>query len=234
MPLSRIAFAVMLPLAVACAHGVEDPLEPTSESIDSTQPVEPAHEISLDESAPFSLDRPTDLKATLDERANLREIALWDFEPASADCNGWTATGAKAIRAIPSHTGAYACKLCADGSATEMSLTRRVAGLPAGTWVVSAWLRRLGQSAAAVAARVTIDEATERAGIPSSILLIDDWRLLGSPVEVPHDVANATLTIAATADRGECIAVDDVLVESGTAKAAHSSRPATPNDFMRR
>jgi len=234
MPLKRIAFALMLPLAVACAHGVEDPFEPTSESIDTTKPVEPAHEISLADSSSVSLDRPTDLKATLDERANLREIALWDFEPASADCNGWTATGAKAIRAIPSHTGAYACKLCADGSTSEMSLTRRVAGLPQGRWVVSAWLRRLGESAAAVAARVTFDEATELAGIPSSILLIDDWRLLGNPIEVPHDVASATLSIVATAARGECIAVDDVLVESATAKEAHSSRPTTPNDFMRR
>ena len=35
-------------------------------------------------------------QSTLDERENIREVALWDFEAASAECNGWTAKGAKA------------------------------------------------------------------------------------------------------------------------------------------
>ena len=81
-------------------------------------------------------------------------------------------------------------------------------------------------------ARVTLDESTQRAGIPIS--LDQDWRLLGEPLEVPNDVASSSLTIVATANPGECILVDDVVVESATARAAHSSLPATPYVFMSR
>ena len=171
-------------------------------------------------------DAALEVQQSLDERPNMRAVARWDFEAASADCNGWSASGASAIRAVPSHTGTYACKLCADGSAPEMKLTHRVAGLPRGSWVVSAWLRRLGTSPLALAARVTLDEATERAGIPIS--LDQDWRLLGEPLEVPNDVASSSLTVVATANPGECLLVDDVVVESATARAAHSALPATP------
>jgi hypothetical protein len=226
MPLRRIAFVLALPLAVACAAGEEDPLP-----ADDGSPVVPFHEISAP--APEEEDSDAiDVRTSLDERPNMRAVARWDFEPASADCNGWSASGATAIRAIPSHTGSYACKLCANGSAAEMKLTRRVAGLPRGSWVVSAWLRRLSTSPVALAARVTLDEASERAGVPIS--LDQDWRLLGEPVQIPHDVASTSLTIVATATAGQCILVDDVLVESATARTAHSSLPATPYVFMSR
>lgn len=226
MPLRRIAIVFTLPLAVACAAGVEDS---QSTSDDDASPVVPFRPISAE--APEEND-PIDVRESLDERPNMRAVARWDFEPASADCNGWTASAATAIRAIPSHSGTYACKLCADGSAPEMKLTRRVAGLPRGSWVVSAWLRRLQSSPLALAARVTLDESTQRAGIPIS--LDQDWRLLGEPLEVPNDVASSSLTIVATANPGECILVDDVVVESATARAAHSSLPATPYVFMSR
>ena len=231
MPLRRIAFVVaMLPLALACAAGEEDALPSSS---DDDKPVVPAHAISGIPAGPEK--EAIDVRASLDERPNLRAIAGWDFEPASADCNGWTASGATAIRAIPSHSGAYACKLCSDGSAAAMKLTRRVAGLPKGNWVVSAWVRRHGRpasGAAAVAARITLDEATERAGIP--IPMEDEWFLLGEAHQSSHDVASTSLTIVATASSGGCILVDDVVVESAAAKAAHSSLPATPYVFMSR
>lgn len=226
MPLRRIAFVLLLPLALACAEGVEDPQPAASEPDTSESPVDSVAEIGAPAATYAASEDAVDVRSSLDERSNLREVVGWDFEAASADCNGWTATGATAIRAIPSHSGAYACKLCADGSAEEMKLTRRVAGLPRGRWVVSAWLRRLGSSPIAVAARVTLDEATERAGITSSILLIDEWRLLGDPLEITSDVASTSLGIVATAAKGECILVDDVVVESAAARAAHSELPA--------
>jgi hypothetical protein len=229
MPLRRIAFVLALPLAVACAAGEEDP-QPTSS--EDGRPVVPFHAISGEAPEQDEDGEAIDVRSSLDERPNLRAVAGWDFEAASADCNGWTASGATAIRAIPSHTGSYACKLCADGSGPEMKLTRRVAGLPRGNWVVSAWLRRRGTSAVAVAARVSLDEATERAGIP--IPLEEDWRLLGERVEIQNDVASTSLAIVATASAGECILVDDVMVESAAARSAHSSLPATPYVFMSR
>lgn len=230
MPLRRIAFVLTLPLAVACAAGEEDPLPSTSG--DET-PVVPFQQVSAPAPEEEDGDEAIDVRTKLDERANLRAVALWDFEPASADCNGWSTSGARAIRAIPSHSGSYACKLCADGSAAEMKLTRRVVGLSRGSWVVSAWLRRLaGRAEVAVAARVTFDEATERAGI--YIPPVEDWYLLGESLEVTSEVASTSLGIVATASPGECILVDDVTVESRTAKAAHSSLPATPYVFMSR
>lgn len=240
MPLRRIAFvASLLPLVVACASGEAD-LQPTASTSEDAKPIVPFHAISAPpptavDAAEDDDDEAIDVRASLDERPNMRAVAGWDFEPASADCNGWSATGATAIRAIPSHSGAYACKLCADGSTDEMKLTRRVAGLPRGHWVVSAWLRRLGTSPIAVGARVAIDEANERAGIPSSILLIDEWRLLGDPLEITSGVASTSLSIVATATKGECILVDDVVIESAAAKAAHSSLlPAPPFTLTRR
>lgn len=229
MPLRRIAFVIaMLPLAFACAAGEVDPQPTESDDVD---PLVPFHEISAP--APEKSADEIDLRKSIDERPNMRALIGWDFEPASADCNGWSASGARAIRAIPSHSGSYACKLCADGSTTEMKLTRRVAGLPRGSWVVSAWLRRLGSRAEIeVAARMTVDEATERAGIPLS--LEQDWRLLGERVEITSDVVSTSFGIVATASRGECLLVDDVVVESATAEAAHSSLPATPHVFMSR
>jgi hypothetical protein len=229
MPLRRIAFAVSLtlPLAIACATGVEDPQVGGEET---AGPVVPVHEISGD--PPQENGDPIDVRSSIDERPNQRAVAGWDFEAASADCNGWSASGASAIRAIPSHTGAYACKLCADGSAPEMKLTRRVAGLQRGSWVVSAWLRRLATSPVALAARVTLDEATERAGIP--INLDQEWRLLADPLDVETEVVSTSLVVIATASAGECILVDDVVVETATARAAHSPPPATPNVFISR
>src|SRR5690349_2443753 len=111
MPLRRIAFVITLPLAAACAAGVEDPASPPE---DDRKPVVPFEAISAD--APEQAD-PLEVRESLDERPNMRAVARWDFEPASADCNGWSASGARAIRAVPSHSGTYACKLCADGSA---------------------------------------------------------------------------------------------------------------------
>jgi hypothetical protein len=216
MPLRRIALAAAtLPLAFACAGGDDDP-EPAG--------LVPLHAATSEPNAASPMeeaDDGIDARPSMDERPNLRAIAGWDFEPASADCNGWTASAANAIRAIPSHSGAYACKLCSDGSAPEMKLTRRVAGLARGHWVVSAWLRRPGTSKAAMAARITLDEATARAGVP--VPLEQDWFLLGEPREIEHDVASTELSIVATAPAGECILVDDVVVESATARAALTS-----------
>jgi hypothetical protein len=228
MPLRRIAFVVMLPLAVACAAGEEDP-QPAASDADS---VVPFHAIDGLPPANAEPSRPLDARSPLILPPNRRAVAGWDFEPASADCNGWTATGARSIRAIPSHSGAYACKLCADGTAREMKLNRRLAGLPRGEWLVSAWARRLVTSPAALAARVTIDEATERAGI--DVPLVEEWRLLGEPHQLPYDVVTTSLTIVATAAEGECILVDDVVVERITPDADQSSRLATPYVFMSR
>lgn len=228
MPLRRIALVVTVLLVGACAAGVDDGIESSSDATQPSAPVVPFHEISGE--APEE-PQPIEVRTTIDERANMRAVIAWDFEPASADCNGWSATGASAIRAIPSHTGTYACKLCADGSAREMKLTRRLAGLPKGRWVVSAWLRRSGSAIANAAARVALDEANETAGIPSSILLIDDWRLLADPLDVTIDVASTTVSIIATAPPGECVHVDDVLVESATAKAAHTPLLLRPDTY---
>jgi len=141
-------------------------------------------------------------------------VVRWNFEPASADCNGWTATAATSIRAAPSHSGTYACKLCADGSSDTMTLTHALSGLTPGRYLVSAWLRRRadGGDDDDVAAHVRLDEAPYSAGKQSSITLKKDWYLLDDEIDIAKDSASVTV-VANTRGMRVCILVDDVVVE---------------------
>lgn len=160
-------------------------------------------------------DDPEPPPAELGDIHNLHTaIVRWDFEPASADCNGWTASAATSIRAVPSHSGAYACKLCADGSSNTMTLTHALSALTPGRYLVSAWLRRRadGGDDDSVAAHVRLDQAPESAGKPSSITLKKDWYLLSDEIEIAKDTASVTV-VAHTSGAPVCILVDDVVVE---------------------
>jgi hypothetical protein len=96
-----------------------------------------------------------------------------------------------------------------------MTLSRRVGALEAGRYAVSAWVRRLGGSDdAPLAARVTLDAASSSSGVDSSITLKDGWHALRDPLDLPADVASAHVTVAASpTTTGQCILVDDVVVE---------------------
>lgn len=207
MLLDRAALLVVLALCpTACAVGATDAPATGSPLVDAPDPT-----------APSERDAPLVARSAIDEGPAYRRtnaIIAWGFEPASADCNGWSASGATSIRAAPPHSGAYACKLCSDGSAEEITLSRRVGTLEAGRYAVTAWVRRLGGGDAPIAARVTLDKASSSAGEESSITLKDDWIPLRGPLDVTSAVASARITVAAVGmSRAQCILVDDVVVE---------------------
>ncbi len=208
MLLRRAALAIVLGATpAACAAGATDAPAPAGRTVDAPDP-----DAGSEDEVPFRA------RSSVDEGPAFRPrnaIVTWGFEPASADCNGWSASGATSIRAVPPHSGAYACKLCADGSAEQMTLSKRVGMLEAGRYAVTAWVRRLGGSGdAPVAVRVTLDYASSSGGADRSVALDDEWCALRDPLDLPADVASAHVTVAAgPTTPGQCILVDDVVVE---------------------
>ena len=185
MPLLRVAIATVVLSLDACAAPVTDEVE-----LGQTSAPAPSHDISGEITG------------------DLGVVRAWGFEAASADCNGWSASGGSSIRSVPSHSGAYACKLCPDGTSPEMALSRRVAGLPPGRYVVSAWLRRHGDpDVAPMRARIVLG------GSVSTAALDDRWQAVGEGFDVDTEIASAHVRIVADVSEGEdCLLVDDVVV----------------------
>lgn len=143
----------------------------------------------------------------------------WSFEPASADCNGWRVVGAEAIRASPSRSGAYSCKVCANGTApTSVSLTREVGAAPAGRYVLTAWVRKRALTAAPEEAHARIEADTYAgeaivSGIPRSVVH-EEWELLQTTLDLtadPRGVARLSVIVGSpSAEAQRCLFIDDV------------------------
>lgn len=142
-------------------------------------------------------------------------LLSWSFEPASADCNGWPALGADAIRASPARSGAYSCKVCSDGSAADLGLVHDLGAASAGRYVLTAWVRKRAENAAPAEASARIDAATEggvavRAVAPA-VAVREAWDRLEATLELEADATNVRVTVAAPViEAGRCLFVDDV------------------------
>jgi hypothetical protein len=149
--------------------------------------------------------------------ADTREsILAWGFEPASADCNGWPAAGALAIRASPPHSGAYSCKVCTTDAAPELRLSRAIADVHAGRYVLTAWVRKRVATAAPESAIARI-EATTAAGdvvaVAPVVSVREAWDKLEATLDLPDDARELRVTIGGDgADPDRCLLVDDVTV----------------------
>lgn len=134
------------------------------------------------------------------------------FEPASPDCNGWAAEGALSVRSVPPHAGAYACKLCADGSRSGISLSRDIVGLSAGRYVLTAWTRKRPQNEAPVRGVARL-----RAGgleVATATDVRDDWSRVEATIDVPEGSDTLGVSIGAdVAEADECVLIDDVAIE---------------------
>src|SRR4051812_43280722 len=124
---SARAFALTCLFLGACALGATEHEDDgaTSAAPSPAEPLEPRPPRS---STANPRQSATDVTARAGELGAFAPYA-WDFEAASPDCNGWTVTNARAIRSVPSHSGAYACKLCPDAalpSSATIWLTRSV------------------------------------------------------------------------------------------------------------
>lgn len=139
------------------------------------------------------------------------------FEPASPDCNGWRAEGARSIRSVPSRTGSYACKLCADGSRGDFALSHEIRAPEPGRYAFRAYTRKRPQNEAPVVTNAFIEAATSAATLvvaANETRVRDEWDLLEAIVDVPEGATSLRMQIGAPAAASdECVLVDDVSVE---------------------
>lgn len=139
------------------------------------------------------------------------------FEPASPDCNGWLADGARSIRSIPARSGSYACKLCADGTRADFALSREIEAPKSGRYVFRAYTRKRPQNEAPVATNAFVEAATRDGSIvvvaANETVVRDEWDLLEAIVDVPEGATSLRVQIGApTVATDQCIVVDDVSV----------------------
>jgi hypothetical protein len=143
-------------------------------------------------------------------------VLSWGFEPASADCNGWPAFGALTIRAAPSRSGAYSCKVCTTAASPELRLTRPMGDARAGRYLLTAWVRKRTATAAPASAVARIEASTASGdviAIAPGVPVRDAWEKLEATLDLTVDAHALTLTIgAAAAEPDRCLLVDDVSV----------------------
>lgn len=144
-------------------------------------------------------------------------LLSWGFEPASADCNGWPVLGADAIRATPARSGGYSCKLCSNGTAEGLGLERDLGAVPAGRYLLTAWVRKRVQNAAPGEAHARLDAETARgeavSAVAPSVAVRDEWDRLEATIDLADGASKVRLTIGSElAEIDRCLFVDDVTV----------------------
>jgi len=139
-------------------------------------------------------------------------LLAWSFEPASADCNGWPVEGALAIRASPPHSGTYSCKVCATGDVPAIRLRRTIGAAPAGSYALTAWVRKRAATAAPERATARI-EAGDRVASAPVVTVREEWDKLEATLELGADVSDLRVVIGADVTEADrCLFVDDVTV----------------------
>jgi hypothetical protein len=139
------------------------------------------------------------------------------FEPASPDCNGWLAEGARSIRSVPARSGSYACKLCADGSRPDFALSHELRAPEPGRYVFRAYTRKRPQNEAPAATNAFVEAAARGETIvvtANEVNVRDEWDLLEAIVDVPEGATSLRVQVGAPAVASEqCVLVDDVSIE---------------------
>lgn len=190
----------------------------SSENLDARRDA-PAAETSLDAGAQLPDESPEPSPPTVERPllptpAVTMPVLSWSFEPASADCNGWPVVGADAIRASPARSGAYSCKVCADGSNAGLGIMRELDALAPGRYELTAWVRKRAQNAAPGEARARIEAATAGGIVDVStptVAIREEWDRLETTLDLSGGATSVRLTIGAvTADVDHCLFVDDV------------------------
>lgn len=132
-------------------------------------------------------------------------VLLSSFEAASEACNEWAESGADAIRSIPARSGDYACRLCAAPGSTSIAIARDVGPLAPGRYTMTAWVRARPNAFAPASVSAALASA-QSAAAPGDAY---------APIEVTIDLpaaATVRARIAAPANEGECILVDDIAI----------------------
>lgn len=145
-----------------------------------------------------------------------RPLLSWSFEPASADCNGWPVSGALAIRASPAHSGTYSCKVCANGSTSDLKLSRELGPVAPGRYALTAWVRKRALTAAPAEALARIEADTPNGAVVAvapPVLVREAWDLLEATLELKAPASSVRVTVGSPVAEGErCLFIDDVTV----------------------
>lgn len=198
--------ALVLPLA-ACASdfGEDDPTPEAPATMSTPIPVP---------SQPSQSPRPSQSSQPAEAEQPVLEAT---FEPASADCNGWLAEGARSIRSVPARSGSYSCKLCADGSNSGFTLSHEIGAPDAGRYVFHAYTRKRPQNPAPAITNAFVEAATREGTLvvaANETAVRDEWDRLEAVIEVPAGATSLRVQIGTpVAASDECIVVDDVSIE---------------------
>lgn len=152
------------------------------------------------------------------DAAEAAPIMKSTFEAASTGCNEWRSGGADAIRSVPAHSGSFACRFCANGTQSVISLGRSIGPLLPGSYTLSAWVSARDDRPApdAVVALVRADAPDAPFEVAKEIPLRTSYSLLTVPFEVPSRVDTIQISFRADADveasGHACVLVDDVFI----------------------
>jgi len=209
-----IVLASLVTLA-ACASGVEEEYVPGENAPPS----------SSDESSEAKVPKTTKSAevpavgdpslAQSNPATTFVPILDWSFESASADCNGWPLLGARSIRAVPSRSGEYSCKVCANGSSPELALGQKLGRVGKGHYILSAFVRSRAKTAAPSEAVARV-EAASAAGlitvsVAPAIPVREQWDRVQAVIDLTEDAENLTIGIGSpSAAVDTCLFVDDV------------------------
>jgi len=139
------------------------------------------------------------------------------FEDASPECNDWAAAGATSIRSVPSHSGDYACKLCATGDQTSFSLARALGkSLEPGHYAFRAWIRTRPLAPSPNGVNVVLEAETNAGtvGATQTAAVADEWTRIDVALDLNDAASGIRARIEAPAGETDqpCILVDDVTV----------------------
>ncbi|MBX3230551.1 MAG: hypothetical protein KIT84_02510 [Labilithrix sp.] len=195
----------------ACAYGVDDGSSAGEIASRETEP--PTAKSSPLEETPT----PGDPALRRDDVATtFVPLLTWGFESASADCNGWPLLGAaSSIRAIPSRTGYYSCKVCADGSSSDLAVGRELGKVEKGDYTLSAFVRSRENTAAPseALARVEAVDATGHVtvAVAPTIPVRGQWDRVTVRIDLPADAESVKIAIGSPNVLAQtCLFVDDV------------------------
>lgn len=214
--ISQALIVGLLPLVSACTSGVEDELV-AGESVPPSSSAE-----SSEAEAPTTKSSPIEEPAAGDPSLRRESSATafvpllnWSFESASADCNGWPLLGARSIRAVPSRSGEYSCKVCANGSSPELAVGQALGRVGKGRYVLSAFVRSRAETAAPNEAIARV-EAVDGKGlitvsVAPTIPVREQWDRVQTFIDLTEDAENLTIGVGSPdAAVDTCLFIDDV------------------------
>lgn len=207
----RLVLLFAVAIASGCSSANDDspvapaPGPPADETYGATVTPEPPRRVGADLSPDHTpITTPT-----------FAPVMRASFENASAVCNDWAAENADAIRSVPSHSGSYACRICATGDAPEIAIGNGAGPLEAGRYVLTAWLRKRPNSESPDDALAVLEADTAGGVVTSTspVVLGDDYVKVQVTLDLTSPASAIRARIGASASKQQCVLIDDVLVE---------------------